>query len=110
MINQASTALTPARADAYRLLRDDLMLHLYGAEYHATKAETWTPDDEAIARELIPDLVNVLNGALLAHEGNCHGRCRFCRETWPCATIESLHRAVKDPKRQFITLVETVRA
>jgi hypothetical protein len=90
-------------ADAFRLLRDDLYRHIHEAEYLATDHETWTEEQAERAHDLIPDLVTVIRGLVVMHEGP--ERCATCHARWPCEQFATIHRLVKDPDHAFGTLL-----
>jgi len=98
--------ISPAVADAFHLLRTDLYDHLDEAEYLAEKSQEWSEQDRETARALIPDLVVVIRGLLLEHGAHPSGVCRICASAWPCPVVTTIHELVKDPDRQFVTLVE----
>jgi hypothetical protein len=98
------TTVPAGLADAYALLREDLYNHLDRAEFLAMQCIRWDGHDTATARRLIPDLVDVVRMALAQHETGPHGRCRGCRQTWPCDTVQAIHRTLKDPERTVVTL------
>jgi len=54
---------------------------------------------------LIPDLVAVIRGLLLEHGVQASGDCRTCTSVWPCPVVTTIHGLVKDPERQFVSLV-----
>lgn len=99
------TSLSPARADAFELLRSDLYEHLDEAEFLAMKFAAWRVDDIDAARRLIPDLVTVIRGVLLMHGTTDDGSCSHCGMSWPCADVETIHRLVKDPDATFCALL-----
>ncbi|MGH3755266.1 MAG: hypothetical protein ACRDRP_21740 [Pseudonocardiaceae bacterium] len=101
---------SPALADAFGLLLDDLRLHLDEAESLATQDAEWSADDMDAARGLIRDLVLVLRGLLIEHELQASGDCRTCTQAWPCPVVTTIHALVKDPHHQFVALVRRVRA
>ena len=57
--------ISPAVADAFQLLRNDLYEHLDHADELATQCEEWSDEDMDTARKLIPDLLLVIRGLLL---------------------------------------------
>ncbi|MCU1683701.1 MAG: hypothetical protein JWQ81_4440 [Amycolatopsis sp.] len=98
--------LTPAKAEAFRFLRDDLFLHLDEAEFLAQKCEQWVEEDVDQARRLIADLVVTIRTVLFEHQAVEFDRCRFCFRPWPCPTVQAIHQVVKAPNREFVKLVE----
>ncbi len=100
--------LSPATADAFRLLRQDLYHHLDEAEFLAMKYQEWTEEDSNAARELIPDLVLVIRGMLIDHKVRPDGNCGTCASVWPCPVVGLIHGLVKDPERQFVALTRRV--
>lgn len=97
--------LAPAVADAYGLLHMDLYRYLDEAEFVALKCQSWTEEDIATARRLIPSLVIVIRGVLLDHEVQPDGDCRTCSTAWPCPVVTVIHGLIKDPESQFVALV-----
>lgn len=97
--------VSPALADAFGLLRTDLIAHLDTAEFLATKTEDWIDRDVDAARALIPDLVLVIRGLLREHGARADGECRLCGSAWPCPVVTTIHALVKDPANQFVALV-----
>lgn len=96
--------ISPAVADAFRLLRTDLYSHLDEAEFLASKLQEWSPADIERARQLIPDLLVVIRGLLGEHEVDPSGVCRICASAWPCPVVTTIHELVTDPDRLFVTL------
>lgn len=101
--------LSPARADAFRLLRDDLYVHLDEADSLAHQDDEWSSDDMDTARDLIVDLVLVIRGLLIEHKLQNSGDCWICASVWPCPVVATIHALVKDPERQFVALVLRAR-
>jgi len=99
------TSFSPAKAEAFRLLLDDLYLHLDEAEFHAQKCDGWVESDVDQARRLIPDLVLAIRTVLFEHQAVGCDRCRFCYRAWPCPTVQAIHHVVKAPDREFVKLV-----
>lgn len=98
--------LSPVVSDAFRLLRQDLYLHLDTAEFLAARYDAWSEADAAAARSLIQDLVTVLRGVVALHDTPvAGGRCRTCDSYWPCQAFETVHKLLKEPDRQFVRLV-----
>jgi hypothetical protein len=97
--------LSPASADAFYLLRDDLYAHLDGADCLATQDNDWSSDEMQAARGLIGDLVLVIRGLLIEHKVQPSGDCRICTSVWPCPVVVTIHAIVKDPERQFVAHV-----
>ncbi|WP_020671558.1 hypothetical protein [Amycolatopsis nigrescens] len=100
------TNLNSAQQDAYDLLRDELYRYLDMAEYLAMKVASWGEADARSARRLIPDLVDVIRAVLMDHHENRYGLCRCCLRAWPCASVQTVHRMLKDPEREFRRLLE----
>lgn len=71
--------------DAYELLRYDLYEHL----------------DEAAAlmRKLVTE-----------HKDDANEQCGNCGAAWPCSVVRTVHEAVKDPKGEFVKLVDQAHA
>jgi hypothetical protein len=98
--------ISPVVADAFRLLLMDLYGHLDEAEFLAEKGGEWSDQDSETARKLIPDLVIVIRGLLAEHDAQASGHCRICTSAaWPCPVVTTIHGLVKDPHRQFVSLV-----
>ena len=96
--------ISPALADAFSLLRDDLYRHLDEAECLG-QCSSCSEADEDAAHKLIGDLVVVIRGLLVEHQEQAGGRCRVCPSTWPCPVVRTIHGLVKDPRRQFAALL-----
>jgi hypothetical protein len=96
--------ISPAVADAHRLLRQDLYGYLDEAEYLSTKLDGWTPEDARSARDLIPDLTMIVRGVLLDHRESTDGVCLACDSAWPCASVSTVHGLIKDPNREFVKI------
>ncbi len=103
------STFSPALADAFDLLRDNLYVHLHEADYLADQDDEWSADDMQTARKLIGDLVLVIRGLLIEHELQTSGDCRTCTSAWPCPVVTTIHAFLKDPQRQFVTLVLRAR-
>jgi hypothetical protein len=102
-------ALSPAVADAFALLREDLGEHLCEAEALAYKFG-WSEVDVDRVRTLIPDLVLVIHGLLMEHKLEAStGACRICSSPWPCPVVTTIHGLVKDPDRTFAALISRAR-
>ncbi len=100
---------SPALADAFGLLSDDLDVHLEEAVCLADQSSEWSTEDMQTARKLIGDLVLVIHGLLIEHELQIGGACRICASAWPCPVVTTIHATVKDPQRQFVALVGRAR-
>ena len=99
--------LSPVVSDAFRLLRQDLYLHLDNAEFLGARYEAWSEKDAETARELIQDLVTVIRGVVALHDTPAiGGHCRVCDGVWPCKAFETIHRLVKDPTKEFVKIVK----
>jgi hypothetical protein len=99
--------ISPVEAEAFRLLRDDLYQHLLEAEYLATQNDTWSEEQAERAHEVIPDLVTVIRGLVVMHEGP--EECTTCHKPWPCVQFATIHQLVKDPDRLFGKLLTARR-
>ncbi|GAA1988968.1 hypothetical protein [Amycolatopsis minnesotensis] len=99
------TTLSPAVAEAYKLLRMQIYELIDSAEFLALK-DVWSEDDHESLRQLIPDLLQVIRAVWHRHEPNWTGTCRFCLREWPCATARLIHREVIDPENYFIRIHE----
>jgi len=102
--------LSAATAEAFLLLRKDLYEYLDGGEALALKYDEWCDEDVKQARALIPDLVTVIRGILVLHEETSSGTCAGCGgPSWPCTTVQTIHRLIKDPENCFTTLLNYAR-
>ncbi|GAB3475597.1 hypothetical protein [Amycolatopsis cihanbeyliensis] len=97
--------ISPAQAEANQLLCCELYRHLDEADFLAGKWTKWSDEDIQHARALIPDLLRVIRAVLDIHQATWQGTCRLCYRPWPCATVQCIHRVVKDPDREFVKLV-----
>jgi hypothetical protein len=97
-------AITPALADAFRLLRQDIYGYLDEAEFLSTKLAEWTPEDARSARRLVPDLVTIVRGILLDHKETAVGTCATCATRWPCSTVHTIHGLVTNPDHEFMKI------
>jgi hypothetical protein len=100
--------LTPAVADAFALLRQDLCRRLDEAESSSLSFWDWDQEEIDAAREVIPHLVMVLRGLLLDHRMRPGGECRTCSSAWPCPVVAVMHSLLKDPEGQFAALARRV--
>ncbi len=98
--------VTPALADAFRLLRRDICGYLDEAEFLSTKLDRWTPEDALSARRLVPDLVAIVRGILLDHKETATGTCGRCTLPWPCSTVSTIHGLVKNPDHEFVKIAQ----
>lgn len=96
-----------ALSEAHRLLRNDLYMHLEEAEYLA-EFDGWTMKQQRTARAVIPNLVTVIRGIVVMHDGP-KGRCPTCDTTWPCQNFETIHRLIKNPDGEFVKLMEEAK-
>ena len=101
-------ALSPAVADAFELLHDDLDEHLSEAEVLACKFG-WSEADSDTIRSLIPDLVLVIRGLLIEHQIKPDGACGICSSPWPCPVVTTIHGLVKSPDRTFTAILSQAR-
>jgi hypothetical protein len=101
-------AISPAHADAFRLLLLDLYNHLCEAEDLASKTDGWSGEDIDSVRRLIPDLLVGIRGLLVAHEITPSGNCRTCPSAWPSPVVTTIHALVKDPDREFAAILSRV--
>jgi hypothetical protein len=102
-------ALSPIMADALDLLDEDLFAHLDQADELAKQAGEWSEQDMDSARQVIINLVLMIRGLLIEHERQPSGDCRTCTTPWPCAVATTIHGFLKDPQRQFATLLYRAR-
>jgi hypothetical protein len=92
------TAISPAHAHAFWLLRNEIYTQLDEAEFVSAEfAES--------ARELICDLVTVIRAVVAQHKDDAEGHCLFCHHIWPCLSIGSIHQIMQDPEREFAKLM-----
>ncbi|HEV2783994.1 MAG TPA: hypothetical protein VGX25_31790 [Actinophytocola sp.] len=98
--------LSPVLSSAFHLLRQDIYLHLDGAELTATEPAVWSEEDIQSARALIQDLVTVVRGVVALHDTPNGTRCRTCDMAWPCQALETLHRLVKNPDGEFVKILK----
>jgi hypothetical protein len=96
--------ISPALADAYALLRQDLYEHLDEAECLGL-TDDWTAAEQDSAHRLIADLVVVIRGMLAGHTENTRGTCTKCSTGWPCDVVSTIHRLVKDPDNEFARIL-----
>lgn len=99
-------AMTPALADAFRLLRQDIYGYLDEAEFLSTKLVEWTAEDVRSARRLVPDLVTIVRGILLDHKETAVATCGACNTRWPCSTVNTIHGLVKNPDHEFVKIAQ----
>jgi hypothetical protein len=104
------SSLSPIRADAFALLREDICVHLEEAESLASQDDDWSAEDMANARQLINDLVLGIRGLMIEHELKSNGDCSTCASLWPCTVIVTIHGFVKDPEGQFVALANRSRS
>ncbi|HET9256907.1 MAG TPA: hypothetical protein VFO16_17165 [Pseudonocardiaceae bacterium] len=95
--------------DAMELLDQDLLLHLDQADELATQIREWSEQDMDSARKVIGDLVLIIRGLLVEHEWQPGNECRICARAWPCPVATTIHAFLKDPDREFVTLIHRVR-
>jgi hypothetical protein len=100
---------SPAVADAFQLLLNDLYAHLDEVEFLAMKYGDWTEEDTKSARAVIPDLVTVIRVVLALHDSRAYEICDNCREAWPCEAFQQIHRLVKDPDGEYGKLLARAR-
>jgi hypothetical protein len=98
--------LSPAVADAFRLLRTNLYLHLDETEFLADRWDEWSEDDVTTARALISDLALLVRQILREHDVRPDGDCALCALVWPCPVVTTIHEVVTDPEHRFTTLVD----
>jgi hypothetical protein len=102
---------TPVEAEAFRLFREDLFQHIEEAEYLA-EAQSWSESQRESARALIGDLVTAIRGLLAQHDPpKVAGQrlCPTCNTYWPCPGIHTIYAVLKDPRREFVKLVQARR-
>lgn len=97
--------LSPVLASAFHLMRQDLYRHLDTAEAVATSRPNWSEEDVQAARAVIEDLVTVIRGVVALHDTPDGIRCRTCDMLWPCQALETLHRLMKEPDREFVKIL-----
>lgn len=96
--------ISPAVADAFRLLRADLYHHLDQAEFLVGGWDGWSDWEVNTIRELVGDLVLIIRQLLREHEVQDTGDCRICASVWPCQVVTTVHTLVTDPERQLAGL------
>lgn len=102
------STISPAVADAFRLLRADLYGRLDQAEFVAGGWDEWTDREVDTIRELIGDLVFIVRQLLREHEVRDTGDCRICASAWPCRVVTTIHLIATDPERQLAALTQRV--
>jgi hypothetical protein len=98
--------MTPALAEAFRLLRQDIYGYLDEAEFLSTKLTEWTEEDAESARRLVPDLVTIVRGILADHKETAAATCPRCNTRWPCSTVNTIHALVKNPDHEFLKIIQ----
>jgi hypothetical protein len=103
--------LPPVVADAFELLRVDLLRHLEPVEFLAECGEPWTEAEEETARELLPSLALIIRCVVMTHQVDEAGGCRECPSgrAWPCAVVANIHQSVKDPTGVYSRLIRSGR-
>ena len=96
----------PVLAEAYHLLRQELYGYLDEAEFLATDLADWTPEQIRSARTLISDLTGLVRAILLDHKETATGICPTCNSRWPCVTVCTIHRLIKDPINEFVKIAQ----
>ncbi|MGH3872956.1 MAG: hypothetical protein ACRDSR_15865 [Pseudonocardiaceae bacterium] len=99
----------PLLADALSVLQEDLVVHLCEAESLSTQVREWSDEEQDSARKVIGDLALLIRGLMMEHERQSGGDCRICSSAWPCPVMTTIHAVLKDPDREFVTLVHRVR-
>jgi hypothetical protein len=92
--------------DAYQLLRQELYGYLDEAEALATERPEWTPEETVSARALVSDLTGLVRAILLDHKETATGICPTCNSRWPCVTVCTIHRLIKDPVNEFVKIAQ----
>lgn len=102
------TQASPLLSAAFKLLRQDIYEHLDSVEYVAQDPDIWfkNPDD---VLDVIPELIYALRAIMRIHSETPTGACGGCEHAWPCPVIGTIHEVVKEPKHQFVKIVELVR-
>ncbi|HWE91053.1 MAG TPA: hypothetical protein VG317_16460 [Pseudonocardiaceae bacterium] len=98
--------MTPALADAFLLLRQDLYGYLDESEYLVDGLERRNAESIESACRLIPELTTVIRGVIAEHEQDDSARCAICSHAWPCPTVRTVHALVKAPESEFRNIVE----
>ena|SRR5947209_19048150 len=96
--------VSPALADAHRLLRTHLLGHLDAVEFFG-RTDEWSETETETAHHIIDDLVTVIRGIIVGHEPNGAGACGKCARTYPCDVVENVHKLLKDPEREFVRIL-----
>jgi hypothetical protein len=94
--------------EAHRLLLDDLYTHLEEAEYLGDYSH-WSVELQDSVRAVLPNLVTVIRGIVVMHDGGPTGTCPTCQAAWPCKSFEMVHRLIKDPDGEFVKLRDARR-
>lgn len=94
----------PLLAEAYRLLRMDLNERLDAVDFLAEQNGDWDDGDIALARAVIPDLVNLVWTILHQHGYGPDGSCTQCGDRWPCQVVQTVHADLHDPQHHFLRL------
>ena len=95
--------VSPALAEAYHLLQQDLYRHLEEAEYLAE--DDWYEEQADLGRMLLLELAAGVRSLLAAHQAGGTGECRTCAKAWPCQVTGAIHRLVRDPDNHFAQLL-----
>jgi hypothetical protein len=81
-------------------MRDNLFASLEEAEYLAD-------DDVARAREIVPNLVAIIRGLVAEHDHPDSLNCRTCHQLWPCPTLTTAARLIKDPENELTKILKS---
>ncbi|KAA2256531.1 hypothetical protein F0L68_26205 [Solihabitans fulvus] len=103
--------MSPALANAFRLLRFDLYGYLDEIEFLVNDLDDADSPELRLIGELVPGLVTTIRGMLARHVPNKEGFCPVCsiipggrqfrRESWPCREVQTIHDLLKDPDGVF---------
>ena len=66
-------------------------------------------DDVARASEIVPNLVSVIRGLITEHDHPDSLTCRTCRQLWPCPTLATAARLIRDPDNELIKILDAAR-
>lgn len=98
--------ISPALADAFALLRQDIHGYLENAEELADRLSESPPAPLESLCDLVSDLTVIVRGVMMDHRATATGTCPTCNTAWPCSAVRTIHRLVKDPGGEFVRLAQ----